>query len=233
MKCCLPIRTAEFENVRATVERYDKDFDLFEIWLDYLEGDSQAEVVSFIEESATSFLLLFRREDLSPSRTPFKERKRYIESLQRDRIVWDFDITVQEEELDFYRAESRSAGLIVSYHNYTRTPSDRDLRETVARMEQYAPDTVKLACLCENQRDALRLLLLAEELRSAGKSAVVLGMGEYGMMTRIFAEQLGSAYTFLTVLSSESEAPVATASGQLALEEKKQIDAILERMRKR
>jgi len=104
------------------------------------------------------------------------------------------------------RALRGCARVLVSYHNFRRTPAN--LRSVAKRLERVGGDAIKIAAQARGLRDALRVLDVAR-----GKRRVVaVPMGEAAAAARILALRAGSALTYAPV-------GAATAPGQISLEE--------------
>lgn len=98
--------------------------------------------------------------------------------------------------------------VVLSHHDFERTPADAVLDRVVARGFQSGAHIVKLAARVRDDRDTTRLAgLLA---RHDGKALVVIGMGEHGVKTRVLFPALGSLFTFAAL-------DRGTAPGQLPL----------------
>ncbi len=101
--------------------------------------------------------------------------------------------------------------VIVSYHNFERTPSVAELQNVRAACFAAGADIAKIACQVLSPSDCARILSLyadAEE-RFRGR-LVAVGMGEMGKLTRVAAPLLGAPFTYA------SSAPgLETAEGQL------------------
>lgn len=104
-------------------------------------------------------------------------------------------------------ARARDCKVIVSHHDFRRTPPRAELEAAVDRAFASGADIAKIACRVRVLRDNARLLgLLDRDL-----PLVVVGMGNMGRLTRIAAPLLGSLFTYAT-LSEGKE----TAEGQMA-----------------
>ncbi len=105
---------------------------------------------------------------------------------------------------------SPSTRLILSTHDFTGRPSDLT-RKIIAMQEEDACSVVKIAYRARSIRDNLELF---EILADRSKPTIALGMGEFGLMSRVLAPKFGG---FLTFASLREEAN--TAPGQPTLEE--------------
>lgn len=96
-------------------------------------------------------------------------------------------------------AAARSEGVLVvgSFHDFEATPETSRLEAVHRRGRDLGVDVVKVAARCNDAEDACRLA--AFTLAHRDEHVIVVGMGPYGMASRIFFPALGSliTYTFL------------------------------------
>jgi 3-dehydroquinate dehydratase-1 len=109
---------------------------------------------------------------------------------------------------------------ILSYHNYSATPKYEELQAIAARAQDFGAHITKLSTFCVTQHDALRLLSLLLDLRQNGRRCIVLGMGEHGLITRIFGPSWGNELSFAPLEVAQGSAP-----GQIPLDK---LDSILQ-----
>jgi len=81
-------------------------------------------------------------------------------------------------------------------------------------MNKHNPDIYKIATMCTSETDALKLLLLQQNLKGQNKRHIVLGMGEFGTITRVFGTLWGNELIYAPLTQEEASAP-----GQLTKEE--------------
>ncbi len=89
-------------------------------------------------------------------------------------------------------AKSRGCAIIVSFHDYARTPGREELASTISACFGAGADIAKIACMVLTAADNGRLLGLLDDPRKI----VVVGMGAKGRITRVAAPLLGSPFTF-------------------------------------
>lgn len=103
--------------------------------------------------------------------------------------------------------------LIVSYHNFKKTPGAKELAGIVKKSRALRPDIVKIACAANGAEDLRRLAsLLVYHEGHDGLS--VIGMGRYGRASRVFFPALGSRIAYASVTET-------TAPGQMSVAEMK------------
>ncbi|MCB0333825.1 MAG: type I 3-dehydroquinate dehydratase, partial [Bdellovibrionales bacterium] len=162
MKYCLPLIVDNVQEVRDQIASAP-EYDLYEVWLDYLNDWNDKEITALCEEYGSKLLCLFRRLNLESPKKKFDERGVLLDLLLDLDVVVDLDITTQREELE--RIGERKATLLTSYHNYERTPSLDELLKIFDGMLEFQPDIIKFSTFCERERDAVLLLELLLELR--------------------------------------------------------------------
>lgn len=132
----------------------------------------------------------------------------------------DLEIESADELLEWLKEEmlGKQTQLIISYHNFERTPDSKELNVILKNCFKLGADIAKIACMVNSDEDTVNLIKL---YRRQGKK-LILGMGEKGMLTRVAAPVLGAEFTFAAA-NKES----ATAPGQLTVDEMKELFKIM------
>src|SRR6185503_7352708 len=107
---------------------------------------------------------------------------------------------------DFNR---RGAKLVLSYHDFEKTPDD--LEATARKMAALEPFLVKVACSPRGTADLIRLVRLQKTFPSP---IAVIAMGEFGEPLRVLYHRYGGWLTFVSIKAGLESAP-----GQITLEE--------------
>jgi 3-dehydroquinate dehydratase-1 len=103
-------------------------------------------------------------------------------------------------------ARESGCQVIISYHNYEKTPRRTELEHWIKFCFDDGADIAKIACLVHSPADNACLLGLLDEERPL----IVTGMGEKGKVCRVIAPLLGSLFTY-----ASPEAGKETAPGQI------------------
>lgn len=217
IKYCLPIIRNSKKEVLKSLDI--KGFDFYEVWLDYILDLDEKFLLDLAADFKGKIIFVFRRQNLRPIKLSPVRRKEIISLLSKLKVFFDIDFLTQHEELEFLKMSNTEFKLILSYHNYKETPNLDYLKNLVNKMERYNPYIIKLATFCKSEKDSLRLLTLILELKDKGIKYIVIGMGEKGLITRIFGSIWGNAVTFAPKILSGKSAP-----GQLT---KTQMETIL------
>ncbi|MBA4390866.1 MAG: hypothetical protein C0399_07995 [Syntrophus sp. (in: bacteria)] len=117
------------------------------------------------------------------------------------------------------RARSKGCKVIISFHNFCKTPEAKELASITSRCFSEGADIAKIACKVNSGRDSLRLLNILDRDDYRGRT-VVVGMGVQGRVTRVAAPLLGSPFTFASLSDGKK-----TAEGQI---EKGTLEQILQ-----
>lgn len=215
VKYCLPIIKNSEKEILETIHINMNDYHYFEVWIDYI-NDLDDEFIGKVKELLNERLIIvFRRQNLETIRLELDKRLKIIDMVGKSQSLIDLDVLVQKDELDYIRNHKLEIKTIVSYHNYQMTPEDNKLREIIDIMDEYRPTVYKIATMCTNERDALRLLQLLLELKKRNLKYILLGMGKSGVITRIFGTLWGNEMIFAPRVSIEQSAPGQLTRDQL------------------
>ena len=130
-------------------------------------------------------------------------------AIDRGAEWFDVEIETAEAAPKVLAAFRHQAKLIVSYHNFERTPP---LPRILARLQRIPADCYKLVTTATKHTDSARILELS---RAEPKvSAVFLAMGEQGLATRVLAPALGNLFTY-----AAPTAGIGTAPGQVSAQQ--------------
>jgi len=124
--------------------------------------------------------------------------------------VFDAEIEMAEAAPEAVAALRLRAQLIVSYHNFEKTPP---LGRILKRLQRIPADGYKLVTMAHKQSDGGRLLALSRF--DARVPAVFLAMGEHGLSSRVLAPVFGSLFTYAAPFSAEGTAPGQISAQQL------------------
>jgi 3-dehydroquinate dehydratase-1 len=112
---------------------------------------------------------------------------------------------------DVVRAARRARRpVVLSHHDFRKTPSARELDDVVTRSAKAGADVIKIATFVKGPDDIMKLARLLARHRSL--PLVVIGMGVRGRVTRVLFPVIGSLFTFASLERK-------TAPGQLGLAE--------------
>ena len=108
--------------------------------------------------------------------------------------------------------------VIVSHHDFEKTPNKKELEKIVKLAFKAGGDLVKIACKVNSSEDSARILGLYAEFNNL----IAIGLGSGGIITRVTAPLMGAPFTFASLPGKE------TAPGQLDMEQLGTIVNLLE-----
>jgi 3-dehydroquinate dehydratase-1 len=116
-------------------------------------------------------------------------------------------------------AQARAAGIgvILSHHDFHRTPAATKLRQLARRARDAGADIFKVAATTREPRDLAMLIeFLANEKRTL--PLAVMGMGRFGKISRLVLAEAGSClnYGFLGKPNASGQWPVALLKARIA-----------------
>jgi 3-dehydroquinate dehydratase I len=123
-------------------------------------------------------------------------------------------------------AHRQDLHVILSYHDFTRTPAAKTLVKRFIAAQRLGADVAKVAVMPRDRRDVLALLSATAE--ADAKTAIPLismSMGPLGAVTRMIGGLFGSSLSF--AVGEASSAP-----GQVPIAELRKVYKVIERSRR-
>lgn len=123
-------------------------------------------------------------------------------------------------------AHRQDVRVILSYHNFKRTPAAKALLKRFLDADRLGADVAKVAVMPKDRYDVLALLSATAQADAKSRIPLIsMSMGPLGAVTRIIGGLFGSSLTF--AVGDGSSAP-----GQLPIAELRQACKLIERSRK-
>ena len=112
-------------------------------------------------------------------------------------------------------ASSRGVSLILSYHNFDRTPSKEFIYSQLVQQIRYGADVAKAALMPRSEEDVLSLLAATLAVRRdfPDTPMITMSMGPLGMHSRVVGGLYGSDLTF--AVGSAASAPGQLPAAQM------------------
>lgn len=208
-KICVPVVSDNHQDIIADLIRLkDFDIDLIELRIDYFKELSNYQKLTELFKMIASLEL---KQALILTYRSAKEGG--IGQLSHEEYINLYKLALKSGAFDIYDVELSSGTnaiitlnniiheanykVIMSSHDFTRTPSLDTMLEKIKQMDSLEADIIKLAVMPEDYKDVLSLLelsLRANEIYD--KPIVAISMSKLGSATRFLGEQFGSAITF-------------------------------------
>lgn len=217
------------ENSKKAAE---KGADILEIRLDLLgirNPERAAEVIREIKAETGLPIIVTSRSGAEGGKWDGKEEDRTgllinLLSLKDGPDAIDIELSagMKERNRVIKAAKDRGTAVIVSSHDFLKTPPLQNMRTIIEEMFLAGADIAKLAVMPLSVGDTLNLLRVTLDFKDAGKSVCTIAMGSQGKHTRVVAPFYGSVLTYASIESNASAAP-----GQLPVDEVKKIMEML------
>lgn len=177
-----------------------------EVRSDYLNIQSEIDVKRIRKIAGKKSIFTCRRKD-EGGNWQGSEEDRLL--LLRHAFICGFSyIDVELKTLEegvFSIPKGMEGQTMVSFHNFKLTPSEDELKNIIARMQEYSPGIKKIATLVRDETDMMTLYKILITKRM-DEEMCVIGMGNMGRQTRIIAPLLGGFLTYCSI-NSEGSAP--------------------------
>ncbi|BBB32314.1 3-dehydroquinate dehydratase I [Thermotomaculum hydrothermale] len=208
-KICVSITESNIDKVKKIL----KQFNFCELRLDLIKPE-----ISQIEEllAVNRNVIVTCRENQEIDRVSYLKEAIKFQPEYID-IEFETEESVKKELINL--CERFGVKRIHSYHNFNETPDYVFLKNIAEKeFERFSPSLIKIATYVKKESDNITLL----SLLSLDIPLIVLGMGDYGKKTRLFAPLFGSKITFACVNNKPS------APGQIDYYKMKEFYNILE-----
>ncbi len=121
-------------------------------------------------------------------------------------VDFEMESTVAFRAKVMRAAQSKGCRVIISSHDFEKTPPAEVLQSTIRRSFSEGADYVKIACMVNAPQDNATLLGLLSNPEWQQR-LIVVGMGPLGRFSRIMGPLLGSPFTFASSGEGTETAP--------------------------
>jgi len=216
-KVCLPIVEKTAKNALKAIKKANGLADLIELRMDYLRGSELGPLLNAREKP---FIITNRRKEEGGKYGRDEKRRFGIlrEAIELGAEYVDVEMNSEKPLLRDLIANKKKTRIVLSLHDFRKTPCQEELRKLFDRMAQMEGEVVKIVCLARSWEDNFNILSLIPYAKKRKKEIVAFCMGERGKMSRVFAPFTGAAWTYAALSKGKTSAP-----GQLTIWEMKDI----------
>ena len=216
-KLCIPIVETTVEKALTAIQQVNRWADLIELRADYLK---KVNLIPLLENRQKPLIVTNRRRE-EEGKYKGEERKRLSvlqEAIDLGANYIDVELATERSFLQGLIRNRRGTQVILSSHNFQRTPSLKELQRLCGQMIRLEADVVKIVPFARSWEDNLSILSLIPYAKERNQKIVAFCMGEKGKISRVFSPFLGAAWTYASLNRSR-----ASASGQLTVGEMREI----------
>ncbi len=194
----------------GNLEKIQKVADFVELRVDYIDGFSVSDIDLIKSKIKRQAIFTCRKKEEGGF---FRGQESERVEILRKAIDAGFDYI--DVELSSYERSGckdcfaplamtiKKAKIILSFHDFTRTPMFSELEEIKKQMKTCNVDVMKFATFVRDDKDSKILFKFLLNKRDDEKM-IVVGMGEEGKMVRAFGPVLGSYLTYASTDYSSS-----------------------------
>ena len=208
---CLSLMENSIENNLETFKKYQNIIDIVELRLDMLDNPLKISPLNIRLMFSVPIIITFRR-DIDGGH--FRGSEKYRRSVLSEFAKIKFEYMDLEIDTTFTDVESMAHSLgvqiIRSYHNFNNVPAN--LESIIRTLSSKSGEIPKAAVFPANSTETLELFKVIDSIKDI-KKKIIIGMGEYGIPSRILYKKLGSMLSFCSI-KDKSAAP-----GQLSPED--------------
>lgn len=223
-KICVPLIAKDKEELQSELNALkDVYYDLIEWRIDHYEKvEEEAELLAALElirKQLPDCILLVTFRTIYEGGNKITERyteiyRLLIESQLIDLVDVEFsrgdDLFTEILKL----AHHHHVGVIASYHDFSQTPSKKEMMVCFEKMKALRADIFKLAVMPKSIEDVLALLEITYKANERFTQPIItMSMSKLGFITRAAGELFGSAVTFGS--GQQASAPGQISASQL------------------
>lgn len=196
---CVSIADLDFEQCKEALQ----GLELAEIRLDKLNFSYQQ--VRDIFSLPLELIATCRPDGIAE-----KERLEFLKTAIAAGAAY---VDIEIEAADSFKEEILAAAgkknckVIISYHNFEKTPAKDELLAIIDRCFVCGAHIAKIACQVHNEADSARIISLYDSPAGTQGKILAVGMGEKGKITRVAAPLLGAPFTFAAPAPGKETAP--------------------------
>lgn len=223
MNLCVPVIKKDAASfIRAVESLNNTSADIIELRVDYLEP---------LTESAIDQIVSFKSKKPAILTIRMKEEggMQKIDEKFRENLFLQFHTRVKYVDIEFRALSTAkkimkdtSSRVILSMHDFEKTPSKQVLDNYIQSAFDAGAYVAKVAVKCNSYDDSIVLLELLEKWKN--KNVCIVGMGEYGTLTRVLSPLFNPYLTFVSIDETSK-----SASGQVTLFQMLQFIEILKK----
>jgi 3-dehydroquinate dehydratase type I len=221
---CIPIAATTTDSAIEKMESASSLADLIELRIDRIPG---ADLKRLLAARRNPVIVTNRRREEGGGFTGTEEERVELlkEAVRLGADYVDIETATDSTLKSGLRRDivGTPAKLIVSWHDFSGTPSAEFLKAKLTACMADGPTIVKIVTRAGATADCLRLLELIPYARQKDQAIIAFCMGKPGKISRVMAPLLGSVFSYAPL-----EPEGASAPGQLTIHQMKEIYRIMD-----
>jgi len=215
-KTCISIAETTPCKIKQTLKIALKKSDYVEVRFDFLKMAQIPETLEIIKKDLKNTVCTLRpKTEGGKFIGNEKERIAILKLIaEYNPFLLDVEFNTLKRNSSLVRyLNSTKTKLLVSWHDFKKTPSSAELKKKMNQMSRFSPN-VKIVSTAKSTDDSTRMLKLYS--KKGNNNLISFAMGDFGRISRILCLYLGSPYTYVSLGK-------AIAPGQFSIDEVKKI----------
>jgi len=221
-KICISIVAENWEKaIQEIIKAEQMGANLFELRMDFMES---LEGLAKIRDVTKLPLIATNRLREQGGHFDGEENQRInslLEACETGFNYADLELVTKDLNNVLAKVKLKGARIILSHHDFQRTPPIKSLKKILSQELSYKPDICKIVGTSRTISDNLTYLNFLQLIR--GQKLVSFGMGRMGRLSRIFSPLFGGEFTFASTKEGRESAP-----GQVTIEKLIEIYRLLD-----
>lgn len=221
VKICISIVEPDMARVLRSMKIAENLGDLIEVRGDYIK---YLDIKGLINIKKLPLIFTNRKKE-EGGRGKCTEKEifnRLKEAIDLGVDYIDLGLRCKKEYLMNLIENKKETKIILSYHDFDKTPSIAYLLKIFGKTNQLKPDFLKIVTYARSYEDNIRILSLIPYAKSRKQRIITFAMGYKGRISRIISPIIGSAWTYASLENGKRSAP-----GQINVLEMKEVYKIL------
>ena len=221
-RVCVSISSTDIHELLERAQRAEKLFaDIIEVRLDRLRDHHGLSKVVRSVQTPTIATNRAISEKGSFHGSETERLKVLSEAVDEGFHYVDLEITANKLDSAIAHFRKKGARIILSHHDYFRTPNQAMLQSILSQLKEFKPDICKIVTTAQSSEDNRTILSLLNK-NNQNIPLVSFAMGPIGVWSRIMAPFYGAVFTYASL-----ERGLETAIGQPCITDLRQIYASL------
>jgi len=209
IRICTPVIGETLKIFLENLEKTQEISNLIELRIDFIKNIQKSDLDVIRAQTTIPAIVTCRNKEEGGHFDGSEEER--IKILQCAIVLFDYvDIELSTIQRHAFERNDKTK-LIISYHNFDHTPSYWDMQKIIHDMNKHSPDIIKIATMIQKEHEVTKIYRLLTN-KPHTEERIVIGMGEFGKMTRILGPMLGSYLTYASTEWGES------AEGQIDIQ---------------
>ncbi|MBD3203652.1 shikimate dehydrogenase [Candidatus Woesearchaeota archaeon] len=202
---CIPITSSSVEKAIQDIKESEKSADLIELRIDYIRDICDKKLGQLLKKTTKKVIVACRPGFCQGN---FKKSESERISLLKRAVdlkasYIDIEFKTDKQEILELIENKKNSKIIISYHDFKRTPEIDVLEKKVKDVKRLNPNLIKIVTYANSINDNFKIF----DLLRKNNDLISFCMGLYGHMSRVLSKKYGSVLTYSSLSMDKESAP--------------------------